>query len=86
MGFPSGTSGLSLATLRVYTRVVAVECQVLILKALGACYKVEDFEDVGILVGFPGGAGGNESANQSRRHKTPGFDPCIKKIPWRRAR
>ena len=33
--FPSGTFGLSLVTLRVYTRVVTVECEVLILKAVG---------------------------------------------------
>ena len=51
----------------------------------GYVIKWRDFEDVGILVGFPGGAGGNESAYQYRKHKRPGFDPCIKKIPWRRS-
>ena len=31
--------------------------------------------------GFPGGAGGKESACQFRRYQ---FDPCVGKIPWRR--
>ena len=31
--------------------------------------------------GFPGGASGKEPACQCRRH---GFDPRIRKIPWRR--
>ena len=34
---------------------------------------------------FPGGASGKEPACQSRRHKIPGFDPWVRKIPWRRA-
>ena len=33
--FPSGTFGLSIVMLRVYPRVVTVECEVLILKAVG---------------------------------------------------
>ena len=28
---------------------------------------------------------GKELACQSRRHKRCGFDPCVGKIPWRRA-
>ena len=35
--------------------------------------------------GFPGGASGKEHACQCRRLKRLGFDPCIGKIPWRRA-
>jgi len=27
---------------------------------------------------------GKESACQCRRCRRPGFDPCIRKIPWRR--
>ena len=34
---------------------------------------------------FPGGASGKEPACQCRRHKRHGFDPWIRKIPWRRA-
>ena len=34
--------------------------------------------------GFPGGASGKELACQCRRHKNPGFDPWVGKIPWRR--
>ena len=35
-------------------------------------------------MGFPGGASGKESTCQGRRHKRHGFDPWIRKIPWRR--
>jgi len=35
--------------------------------------------------GFPGGAGGKESACQCRRHKRCGFDPWVGKVPSRRA-
>ena len=31
---------------------------------------------------FPGGASGKEPT--CRRHKRCGFDPCVRKIPWRR--
>ena len=37
------------------------------------------------LSGFPGGASGKESTCQCRRHKRHGFDPWVRKIPWRRA-
>ena len=36
-------------------------------------------------MGFPGGAGGYESACQNRRHKRHGLDPWVWKMPWRRA-
>ena len=36
--------------------------------------------------GFPGGSSGKEPACQCRRYKSHGFDPWIRKIPWRRAR
>ena len=37
-----------------------------------------------IRVGFPGGAGGKEPICQCRRHKRLGFNPWVKKIPWKR--
>ena len=37
---------------------------------------------VGEYVGFRGGASGKEPACQCRRR---GFDPWVRKIPWRRA-
>ena len=37
-------------------------------------------------MGFPGGTNGKEPACQHRRHKKNKFDPCVRKIPWRRAR
>ena len=37
-------------------------------------------------LGFPGGAGGKESACQCRRCKSLGFYPWVGNIPWRRAR
>ena len=35
--------------------------------------------------GFPGGTSGKEPTCQCRRHKRCGFNPWIRKIPWRRA-
>ena len=35
-------------------------------------------------LGFPGGASGKESTCQSRRHKRCGFNPQVRKIPWKR--
>ena len=35
--------------------------------------------------GFPGGASGKEPTCQCRRYWRRGFDPWIRKIPWRRA-
>ena len=34
--------------------------------------------------GFPGGTGGKEPACHCGRHKRYGFDPWVRKIPWRR--
>ena len=34
--------------------------------------------------GFPGGASGKESACQCKRHKRCGFNPWVRKIPWRK--
>jgi len=36
-------------------------------------------------MGFPGGAHGKEPVCQCRRHMTHRFNPCVGKIPWRRA-
>ena len=33
---------------------------------------------------FPGGSVGKESTCQFRRHKRCGFDPWVRKIPWKR--
>ena len=38
------------------------------------------------LLGFPCGSSGKETACLCRRHKRCGFDPWVRKIPWRRAR
>ena len=37
------------------------------------------------LRGFPGGIRNKEPACQCRRYKRWGFDPWVRKIPWRRA-
>ena len=34
--------------------------------------------------GFPSGVSGKETACQCMRHKRHGFDPWVRKIPWRR--
>ena len=36
-------------------------------------------------MGCPGGSSGKEPASQYRRHKSRGFSPWVRKIPWRRA-
>ena len=36
-------------------------------------------------MGFPGGTSGKEPTYQCRRHKRSGFDPWVRKIPWRSA-
>ena len=36
-------------------------------------------------LGFPGGASGKERACQGKRCKSFGFNPQVRKIPWRRA-
>ena len=33
---------------------------------------------------FPGGASGKGTTCQCRRHRKLGFDPWVRKIPWRR--
>ena len=38
------------------------------------------------ILGFPGGASGNETACQCRRPKRCRFNPWVRKIPWRRKR
>ena len=38
-----------------------------------------------IYIGFPGGASDKESACQCKRLKRCGFDPWVRKIPWKRA-
>ena len=35
--------------------------------------------------GFPGRASDTEPTSQSRRHRKLGFNPWVRKIPWRRA-
>ena len=35
--------------------------------------------------GFPRGSSGKEPACQCKRHKIGGFDPWVRRIPWRRA-
>ena len=35
-------------------------------------------------LGFPGIASGEEPAPQCRRHKRLGFNPWVRKIPWRK--
>jgi len=35
--------------------------------------------------GFPGGTSGKEPTCQSRRHRKCGFNPWVRKIPWKRA-
>ena len=36
-------------------------------------------------LGFPGGASGKQLICRSRRYKRWGFEPWVRKIPWRKA-
>ena len=49
------------------------------LVGLHICWGMEN------LGGFLGGASGKELICQCRRYKRCGFDPSVRKIPWRRA-
>ena len=40
---------------------------------------------VPLPLGFPGSTSGKEPACQCRRYKRCGFEPWVRKIPWRRA-
>ena len=51
----------------------------IVVTTLGIMYTYDP------IWGFPGGAGGKESACQCRRHKRCGFDPWVGKVPSRRA-
>ena len=52
------------------------------LAAPSACSVGPHWTD---CMGFPGGANGKEPTYQCGRYKRLGFDPCVGKIPWRRA-
>ena len=43
------------------------------------------FQPCIVIMSFPGGTSGKESACSCRRHKRCGFDPWVGRIPWRRA-
>ena len=47
-------------------------------------WQSQDLSPGKLISGFPGGSGGEEPACQCRRHKRLGFDPWVRKIPWRR--
>ena len=58
-----------------------------ILQISTSYFRKENQEIIQIqrrLKGFLGGTSGKEPACQSRRHKRCGFDPWIRKNPWRR--
>ena len=44
-----------------------------------------EYSSLCYTLGFPGSATGKELACQCRRLKRYWFDPCVRKIPWRRA-
>ena len=49
------------------------------------CSKVGTYMCIILFAKSPGCTSGKEPAYQCRRHKRRGFDPWIRKIPWRRA-
>ena len=44
---------------------------------------LHDWTELNISKGFPGGAHGKEPICQSRRCRRCGFNPWVRKIPWR---
>ena len=50
------------------------------------CKKFYKMKLTGVIccLGFPAGASGKEPTWQCRRPKKHGFDPWVRKIPWRR--
>ena len=56
------------------------------INILSSSYKGDfNLNMIPFNLGFPGGAGGQKPACQCRRHMRCGFDPWVKKIPWRSA-
>ena len=59
------------------------------LPSMGSHRVRHDWSDLAAAAvpfqGFPGITGDKEPACQCRRHKRRGFDPWVRKIPWRRA-
>ena len=53
--------------------------------SVSLCVPVPLCAQLTFLLGFPGGTSGKESTCQCRRHKGCGFNPWVRKIPWRRA-
>ena len=52
----------------------------------GKCLLLSESNQPSLAIrDFLGGNSGKESPCQCRRHKTPGFDPWVGKISWRRA-
>ena len=57
-----------------------------------SCYPLSDRAQLpsatalspGFTLYFPGGPSGQEPTCQYRRHERHGFDPWVRKIPWRR--
>ena len=52
---------------------------------LGGCHILCLWGGRQHLPSFPAGAGGKAPTCECRRHKRPGFNPWVRKIPWRRA-
>ena len=48
-------------------------------------YPQNNLQCLYIVLGLPGGTSGKEPACQLRGHKRCGFDPWVRKIPWKRA-
>ena len=53
------------------------------LQSMGC--KESDMTEQLTFRAFPGGTSSKEPACQCGRHKRHGFDPRVRKIPWRRA-
>ena len=67
--------------LRVFT-LETCNCKPILMPLKCVCVF---YSNLGLfLKGFPGGSSGKEPSCQFRRHERCGFDPWVRKIPWRR--
>ena len=48
--------------------------------------ELREIQNLRMAKGFPDGSSGKEFTCQCRRHRRCGFDPWVRKIPWRRER
>ena len=78
---PPGSSIHGIFQARVLEWVAIAFC---IRKSYCSLNSIQQIGSLMQALGFPGGASGKESVCQCRKLRKQGFDPWVKKVPWRR--